>query len=517
MRRVLASLPLFFALAFWLLIGRGSFGVRGEWILTPNARPWPLGAWLLPLGVLFIFCGAAALSAYDRFRRAKSEKEKRNSTLMALFFLAIVLFLWPWSLLGPGDISQSTSTGKKPQLTLEGRFNIVAAQWSDVATEYFGAAYQINNARDFGREYATKWQKPVSRYQAHVATHPPGAVLFFYGARRIYETLPPLQSAFESLAVALAHQPIKDMAEGANVLRISASRGAGAGEVPPLPLSAVGGALWSAFLLGFSLVAAIPAVYGIAKSGQSGDEAEKRGLFAVALWTLAPSTNLFAFTLDAPIAAGSVWTLFLISRALDASDSKRARIYSLGAGILLALTSFVSIGALAIGAVIALMLFLWRREQFFSRGLQIGFAFAATWAILSVAFAFNPFLVVLNAMEVHRFATLSSRSWLLWAPMNLIMWAPFVGFGLLVCIFRREKPRISGAQLGISTLFILILLSISGNVRGEVERLWLFALAPIAVWAAFAPISTKNRAILLGVQALQTLLMAATLGPLVRP
>lgn len=516
MRRVLASLPLFFALAFWLLRGRGGLGV-GNWVLTPNARPWPPGAWLLPLGVLFIFCGAAALSTYDRFKRAKSAREKRNSTLTALFCLALTLFLWPWSLLGPGDVSQFDARGKALSPTYEGRFNIIAAQWSDIATEYFGVAYQIKDARDFGRNYATKYQKPISPYQAHVATHPPGATLFFYGARRVYEAIPPLQSGCENLAVALAHQSLRDMAEGANLLRVNASPGMGAGEVPPLPISAVGGALWCAFLLGFSLVLAIPAVYGLATSGQSGDAAEKRGLFAVALWVLAPTTNLFAFTLDAPVAAGSVWTLFLLSRALDSKDSQRARIYCLSAGIGLALTSFLSLGALAIGAVIALTVVIWRRQQLVARGLEVGLAFFATWAIFSLWLGFNPLEVVSGAMQAHRFATLNNRSWLAWAPMNLIVWAVFIGFGTLVCGFRREKPRFSGAQLGLATLFILILLSLSGNVRGEVERLWLFALAPLAVWAAFAPISSRNRAILLGIQAAQTLLMAATLGPRVRP
>ena len=120
-------------------------------------------------------------------------------------------------------------------------------------------------------------------------------------------------------------------------------------------------------------------------------------------------------------------------------------------------------------------------------------------------------------MEVHRFATLGKRSWLAWAAMNLLMWAPFLGFATLVCAFRRPQSRFVGAQIGVATLGVVLLLSLSGNVRGEVERLWLFALAPVAVWAAFAPLSTKNRAVLLGLQATQTLLMAATLGPLVRP
>ncbi len=521
MRQILATLALLGALAFWLLVTRGSFGVPHEWVLDPNATPWPLGAYLLPLGVLFIFGGAAALSVFDRFKRAKSDAEKRNSTLTALFCLAIVLFLWPWALLGPGAISQKDPHGGPPRLTLEGRFNIIAAQWSDVATEYFGVAYQISDARSFGGEYARKWQKPPSPFQAHVATHPPGAVLFFYGARRLYEGLPPVKNAFESLAVALTRQSLEESRDLAGALRTSSSVGIGAPDPPNLPLSAVGGALWSAFLLGFSLVLAIPAVYGLATSGQSGDEAEKRGLFAVALWVLAPAVNLFAFSLDAPIAMGSVWTLFLCARALENPDPKRARLSMLGAGVLLALTSFLSFGTLAIGAILVWVLIFHRREMLKTRGLELVLAFAGTWLFLSLVFNFNPLEVFFNAMQVHRYATLGKRSHLAWAAMNLVMWAPFLGFAALfcalLCALRRPKADLSGAQIGVATLFVLLLLSLSGNVRGEVERLWLFALAPVAVWAAFAPITTKNRAILLALQAAQTLLMAATLGPLVRP
>ncbi len=568
MRQILAALALFFVLAFWLLVGRGSFGVPHQWYLDPNARLWPAGAFLLPLGVLFIFGGAAALSTFDRFKRAKSAPEKRNSTLTALFCLGLTLFLWPWALLGPGAITQKDPHGGADRLTLEGRFNVIATQWSDVATEYFGVSYQISDARSFGRDYAQKWQKPPSQFQAHVATHPPGATLFFYGLRRVYQGAPPLQNAFESLATTLTRQKLEESRDLANALRLTSSRGIAAPDPPPLPLSAVGNALWSAFVLGFSLVLAIPAVYGLAAgkggslsnkrtaknggaqnsvvtaphgsnepSGDSAntsqieppasesdakndlttDAAEKRGLFAVALWVLAPAVNLFAFTLDAPIAVGSLWTLFLVARAIENPDAKRARLAMIGAGILLALTSFLSFGALAVGVIIAATLGVFRREALLRRGAELGLAFLLTWALLALIFAFNPLQVFLQAMQVHRYATLGIRSWGAWMVMNGVMWAPFIGFSMLICALRTPKSRVIGAQIGVATLLVLILLSLSGNVRGEVERLWLFAVAPVAVWAAFAPVSSKTRVILLALQAAQTLLMAATLGPLVRP
>ena len=72
-------------------------------------------------------------------------------------------------------------------------------------------------------------------------------------------------------------------------------------------------------LLGLSLVAAIPAIYGLAALG-GGEEAERRGLLAVAFWVLAPTTNLFAFTLDALVALGAVWTLYFAALAWNRGE-----------------------------------------------------------------------------------------------------------------------------------------------------------------------------------------------------
>ena len=93
--------------ALWLFVWRTPFGAKDQWLVAPNDAAWPAGAWLLPLGVVVIFGGAAALSIYDRFKRAKSRKEQTNSTVIALVCLAVVGLIWPWSLLGAGADSKS--------------------------------------------------------------------------------------------------------------------------------------------------------------------------------------------------------------------------------------------------------------------------------------------------------------------------------------------------------------------------------------------------------------------------
>ena len=524
--------------ALWLLVWRAPLGA-GNWRLAPNDFFWPAGAWLLPVGVVVIFGGAAALSVYDRFKRAKSRREQTNSTVTALICLAVVGLLWPWSLLGPGQPKSpavpTTLNGSAKHLPgkiiFEGRFNVIAALWSDVATEYFGAAYSFDDARTYARNYAATQQNPTVRAQAHVATHPPGAVLWFYGVRKTYESSSALQRGLTALAQTVTGQTQDELAEGARQLRASAPGAAGAPATAatpsPLPASAVGAALFAAILLGLSLVAALPAVYGVAASG-GGADAEKRGLLAAGLWMLAPTTNLFAFTLDSLVACGAAWTFYFAVLAWNRGSSKAANFCWIASGAVLALTTFVSIGALAAGAILIGALLISRKVGGVRALLWGGGAFVAVSILLALWGGFNPLEIALQAGRAHRFATLETRGYWPWVWLNLVVWLPFIGWPVVallvggVKLYKESALRASfgapGICLGIATLGVLVLLCLSGNVRGEVERLWLFALAPICALAAATPtVGWKTWAALLVLQAVQTLLMAATLAPLVRP
>ena len=517
--------------ALWLFLWRTPLGL-GDWPVSPNNFTWPASAWLLPIGVVVIFGGAAALSIYDRFKRAKTRREQTNSTVTALICLAVIGMLWPWALLGPGQSKlESQPNGAAPhKIVLEGRFNVIAAMWSDVATEYFGAAYTFDDARTYAHNYAATQQNPQFRAQAHIATHPPGAVLWFYSVRKLTESSPRLQSALTALAQTVTGQTPDDLANGARLLRASAPGAIGSSLAPPpLPDSAVGTALGCAILLGLSLVAALPAVYGIAALG-GGANAEKRGLLAAALWILAPTTNLFAFTLDALVACGAAWTLYFAALAWNrgAANAKSADFWWLASGVTLALTTFLSLGALAVAAVLVAALG-FCRPRGGARALVLGGgAFITVWILLALWGGFNPVQIALNAGRAHRFATFEARPYWPWVWLNLAFWMLFIGWPVVALLARgvtlyKETPAsarasASGIALGVATLGVLVLLSLSGNVRGEAERLWLFALAPVcAVAVAGHALRWRSWATLLALQALQTLLMAAMLAPLVRP
>jgi len=496
----------------WLCQTKLGLGVRGQWLITPH-QWWPIGAWGLPLVVLFLFGGMAALSAYDCFVRAKSPKESRQSAGLSVGALALFALLWPWFLLGPGGTS-----------------NLVSATFSDVSNQYFAAAWRMDGAREFTGSYSQKQQYPESVMLAHVATHPPGAVLFYYSARRVYEKLPFLKSTFEGFARWQTNEDIASLALTANASRRTAARVAGAESASTdLPLDAVGGAIWSAFLLSLAAALCVPAVFLLAGMGENDIRLQRcRGLLAAALFAIAPALGLFTFTIDVLIAAGVLWALVLMALGLRENGNSQKYFWLAASGFLVALSSFISFGALVVWAVIGIVL-MWRKQHFPARLGAVILGFIAGWILLKVLFPMHLAAIFTQAMAAHRYATLQSRSWSLWVWINIIIFAIFTGLPLWwmsLCSAlgaMRQKYFSIAMQIGMAALAAMILVSLSGNARGEVERLWLFLIAPLAVlaaqWISAVPTRKGVYAIiaLLGAACLQTLLMAAALGPLVRP
>ncbi len=522
--------------ANWLLRTRGGWG-RDGWLLSPHA-PWNIGAWWLPLGVFCIFGGLSAVSAYDRFRRAKTYKEQRTSRRMSVGALMLMSVLWHWSLLGPSSGIEGVRSGA---------YNVVASQFSDISTQYLGAAYQIDNARDFSRHYATQSQNPTAPAIAHVATHPPGATLFYYACRRAVESAPALQSFLIRGVEAAAGDNRTQLTNDFNAFRTAGARSAGAAPSDaaalPLPVSALATAALAAIGLVSALALSVPAVFILARdcsvASTCDDEKrldEARGLCAAALWVLAPTVGLFAPTLDALVACGIAWTIALCCKYLRAtfslSDSRKylqPENWLVLAGALWALTTWVSLGALVIGAVG----FLWFVAQKNWRALLwVGGGFVAMWFLIWLMFPLDVPLVWQKAMAAHHLATLETRSRSGWLWFNGPIFAVFCGWPVVAAcacaLWRlRGEQNWRTLQLALAMLGALTLITLMGSVRGETERLWMFALPPFCVLAAsvLLPQGTRGAAralvaavtLLILLQAAQTLTMAATLAPLVLP
>jgi hypothetical protein len=482
------------ATLWWLLRARTRIG-RDDWFLTPSP-PWPFAAWPLPVFVLVLLGGLAALSTYDRFRRAKTSKEQRSSTRLAVGALMLLAFLWPWLLLGPG-------ARERP-----GVLNLVSTFWSDTSNQYFGRAFEVVNAREFSRQYADTQQSPPSRAQSHVATHPPGAVLAFYGARKFYEATPPLQTAFEMLSRSLLPEQNAALVT-LREERAAVARSAAVATSFPLPNAALPFALFCAALLTLAVASTTPAIFQLASAGSSDDAArDARGLLAAGLWALSPSVQFFAFTLDALLMCVAAWSLAFYARRIGGGKPLAALI----AGAVWGFGTWLSFGLLALSALFFFATGLRRRARPWLDFAWLAGGFALMWLLLLILFP-TPILRVFDqAMDVHRSVTLVTRARWPWAGLNLLYFALFAGWPLAVLAlagawrsFRPSKneveeisssteqatPEAAGrldgqvrdwstsTAIGAAALLAIVLLTISGSVRGEVERLWLFLLPPL--------------------------------------
>jgi len=540
----------------WLFHWRTAVG-RENWFLHPNLQLWSPGAWAFPLVALVLFGGLAFLSAYDRCFRSLTPSAQRASRRLAIGALMLLSVVWNWSLLGPGTLPNGRGG------VYNGTYSLIANGFSDVATHYPGEAFQIVGARAWTRDFASH-QTPSERGLAHVATHPPGAVLFFFGCRRLLEKVPALRSFVERSAQRALGDSVQNVASAANQMRAvalnsalpeGAAKPSGSG---PLPVSAVAVIFLAAAILSMSAAFAVPAVYILARdcdllSGESAashdldsesegaeissaaassegvqSEAarrEMRGLLAASLWILAPVTSLFGFTIDALVALGAAWTLALASKYFNRCGAA----WMIGAGAVWGAAIFLSFGALALGPIVIL----WAGARALRQSLLRQTARAVLYLagglgliglLLILCFPMQPWRIFVQAMAAHHYATLETRSYGPWIVLNFAFWAAFSGWPLAVAALlpRLERPFLARHALLGSTVLVLLILSVSGGVRGETERLWLLFVPALCVsaadfWSSEIKLRSSWWLLLPLLQAAQTLMMAAALAPLVRP
>jgi hypothetical protein len=293
-------------------------------------------------------------------------------------------------------------------------------------------------------------------------------------------------------------------------------------------LDAVGGAIFSAFLLSLPVAFCVPAIFWLATLGEENLKLHRaRGMTAAALFAIAPTVGLFTFTIDALIAAGILWALLFLALGLE----REKYFWLVLSGALAGLMCFVSFGALAVLAIMGIVV-LWHRHRSWIAALVLALSFVGIWGVLQAIFPMQSLLIFKQAMAAHRFATLQSRTWEMWVWINAIVFAVFAGLPLwwmslvnAVETLRNKCRQIAiGQQIGIATFAVMLLLTLSGGARGEVERLWFFLIAPLAILASqhLREESLSRKKIyllsaLLAAGCIQTILMATALGPLVRP
>jgi hypothetical protein len=451
-------------------------GLRGEWVWRRNTLPTNL--WLGLVAALWLTALSAFLCrprAWEQLRPA-GRAISLAALLLGVFVLQLALLNavgLPWVTPGAYIVSPS-------------------------ATTYFNVALEVDNPREWIRQYPDL----VRTLPYHAATHPPGFVLFFLGVQR--------------MCAALLSQPSPWVAE----LATSYNDLFGLGLSPTDAAAAIVSAALIALLGALALIPLYLLACRLAGPGTA--------ICSTCLAAAMPGLLLLGASPDLIVFAVAVTTLCLGYCAWQ----RQSLLLGALAGIALALGLFFTIGF----ALIAAWAMVWLVFGVFTSddrgvairravavgGLGVG-GFVVFYLALGLVFGYRPIAVALEGLAVHRDITTveGARTYWKWVLVNPVECAMFAGLPLTVAtLFSIRAPADQGqARLRaflLSWLVLFVVLDLTGAVRGEVGRIWVFLYWPLAL-AAGAAVSrfehTRARtvALLVLLQTVQVLMMKSYL------
>ena len=476
----LVSASAVLTLAVGIALARGwEPGIQGEWVWDRNRLPAHLGSAAAAGGLLVAAVGVFCLGGRG---------EKRRAIWRAVWIAALVLVVWAlqWGLLtaaGPLSVSWIAPGA------------IIA---SPNATTYFGVSLQVQDVRAWLGSY----QAVMPQLPYHARTHPPGFVLLFLSLRRA------------------AAAVISDSDAGLTAIGDYYSRMFG------LPLSGSDAVAATAGALGIALIGACGLVplYLVARRISNDDSAT----CAVALMAGMPALLLLGASSDLVLMTLAITTLAL----LYAAWRRRNAALALVAGVVMALGMFFSFAFIVVGVWAMVWAGLGLRastdRKAAARGMLAGAAavlvgFGVAYLCLYLATGYKPVAVARAALAAHREVTTveAGRTYWKWVLMNLGETAIFAGLPLALAaiwsggVLRRDPALGRWRCFLLSWVIVIGLLDVSGTVRGEVGRIWLFLLWPAAIAAAPLLSRARNRAAvvtaLVLLQVCQVMLMRAHL------
>ena len=499
------------ALAVWLLVLQRPLGYREEWRIQVRPPSVGLAQPFGPLLVVIAFGGAAGYLAY-LVRRHRTDRWRR--WFVALFVVTLVV----------GVYALQVAALLVPQFALP---FVVASTTSDIATEYFVVADHIVGVGEFLRTYDVA----MAHSQHHLATHPPGAVLVYWALIKLWDSTPGLAVPFAVWLENAAGMDIEYMSEWS--AQFPGVRSPPPGDVPKA-------AFCSLMLPWFGALSLVP-IYLLAAALQRAraacsDEApgDSAPLASLALMATVPSLVLFIPALDQAVLLCAAWALYAV-----VAGWLRGRWWAtLLGGVALGLGCFVSFGLTAVGPVLAVFIALTARRGRDDRGCAVRHSLLHLAALLAgvlavavfaqLALGVNVPAVWRQGMAAHAALT-HTRTYPVWLGLNLVEFAVFLGLPIAVALLAglistrrwREALREPHFALAAATVLIILVLDVSGRIRGEVGRIWLFLLPPLALyagsWLGQRRLAAYHLGATIGLQIVQLWLMALALAPFVRP
>jgi len=330
----------------------------------------------------------------------------------------------------------------------------------------FGYVLDSGLAPD-ARTLLADWPAVSAGLNQHSKTHPPGPLLAVRALDLLGRRLPSDPEGERGLVSYASESLEREVARVA--LRSHKT---------PRALPAPGTLVLLAFLL--PLLSALTA-WPVHRLAAALGLAPGAALLAAALWLTVPARAVFTPSLDQAL------PFLVVASAWMAASGGRWR--ALLAGLLLALAVFFSYGYLAAAPLVGLLA-LTAKPRPVERTLLLAAGFLLPWIALALAAGYDPWASFRVATESHHAIAVASRSygtWLIWNPYDfLLLLGPAVLIPAAAALFTRdEERRLAHRALAWSWWALLLALILSGTVRGEVGRIWLF-LMPFACLLAAA-------------------------------
>ncbi|HUT75822.1 MAG TPA: hypothetical protein VM221_13430 [Armatimonadota bacterium] len=444
-----------------MLAARGAWGVASEW-QWPHRGPGDIAwaRWWRPT------LPSLALIAFSLWLLRRARRSARVCAAWVLLFVLLAFAL------------QLSVLEMHPASTAFAGAVIL----SPVATTYFGEAGNIRDMAQFLREYAYH----MRAFSQHAQTYPPGPIIFFWAVRRAVAHSPGLLDAASSFIAAYTGM---EPAEIAGAYARLYGR--------PVPIAEAVAAVLAAWLLGLLGCLSIIPVFLLARERGGATAA----VCAAALAGAVPSLLLFTPSIVQLVTLETMLALYLFHLGW----SRRRPGWGAAAGAMWALAALTSLAVL----VLPLLLAAWAAMAQLAGGGRSGeprprpaWRVAGAWltaavAVFAVAHAAAGIdfpAIVRSALGAHREVTTQAfaRTYWRWLGWNLFDFWMFLGAGLglwLLCqmwgearaLARGERAQITPLLWALA--FTLIALDLSGVVRAEAGRIWMFLMLPATVAA----------------------------------
>lgn len=355
------------------------------------------------------------------------------------------------------------------------QFSLAFAVSRTPLLEFFGPTVSVHNSGYFTTAVSTPdLNSLLSNFPAlmpqlpiHAQSHPPGPLIAQWLSWQVFRALPPLADVIGMpLRTLQCHNP------GLMVMDNGQLASASLGMLLPL----LGG------------LAAWP-LYAFAKRVSEARVAA----ITVLLFPVLPLFAMWMSQWDQVYPLLLFLGLYLAHTGLE--EKSWWRIFT--AGVPLSIASFFSVGNLVLMAIVGLYGLAWliaarpltsmagagsRLQPTMLGGLKIAFVFAlgcaSIWLLYWLFYSVNPLSVISTGSRLAFESTTSNRSYGVWLLGNPLDFLVFLGFPIAILLLYNLVKRIpfpeSLLPVAVATFGGLILLWLSGIVRGEVGRLWIY-------------------------------------------